>query len=111
MIFFIYSVLSQKSLHGGASSSFLGVIHGDYNEQNLLVARNNAKSDESPYEEHDIVGVIDFGDMAETCYVYEVITCTLFTPNYKGSFILSQSGGESEKDQRKISLLLGMNGS
>ena len=80
---------------------FSGVIHGDYNEQNLLVAKNNAKSDESPYEEHDIVGVIDFGDMAETCYVYEVMSYALFTPNCKGSFIPRESGGESEKDQRR----------
>ena len=67
----------------------LGVIHGDYNEQNLLVAKNNAKSDESPYEEHDIVGVIDFGDMAETCYVYEVMIYALFIPDCKGSFTAS----------------------
>ena len=86
---------------------FLGVIHGDYNEQNLLVAKNNVKSDGSPYEEHDIVGVIDFGDMAETCYVYEVMTYAMFTPNCRGSFTQS----ESDKDQRKISLLLSVNGS
>ena len=51
----------------------VGVIHGDYNEQNLLVSKNEDKTQDSPYEEHDIVGVIDFGDMAETCYVYEVL--------------------------------------
>ena len=89
----------------------LGVIHGDYNEQNLLVAKNDAKSDESPYEEHDIVGVIDFGDMAETCYVYEVICYALLTQNRKGLFTLNQSGGESEKDRRKTSLPLDVNGS
>ena len=50
------------------------------------MAKNNAKSDESPYEEHDIVGVIDFGDMAETCYVYEVMTCAYFIPNCKDPF-------------------------
>ena len=50
-----------------------GVIHGDYNEQNLVVEKTpGGSSDASPHEEHDIVGVIDFGDMAETCYVYEV---------------------------------------
>ena len=63
-----------KIFHGRMSSYFAGVIHGDYNEQNLLVAKNSAKADDSPYEEHDIVGVIDFGDMAETCYVYEVMS-------------------------------------
>ena len=68
---------------------FSGVIHGDYNEQNLLVAKNHPKSDESPYEEHDIVGVIDFGDMAETCYVYEVMIYALFIPDCKGSFTAS----------------------
>ena len=70
---------------------FSGVIHGDYNEQNLLVTKNHAKPDESPYEEHDIVGVIDFGDMAETCYVYEVMSYALFTFNCKGAFILERT--------------------
>lgn len=50
----------------------LGVIHGDYNEQNLLVAKCDDRQKDSPHEEHDIVGVIDFGDMSETCYVFEV---------------------------------------
>ncbi len=48
------------------------MIHGDYNEQNLVVEPSGNRSRDSPHEEHDIVGVIDFGDMSETYYVYEV---------------------------------------
>lgn len=47
-----------------------GLIHGDFNEQNIIVDKNN----EGKYE---VKGVIDYGDCHVGCYLYELaITMT-----------------------------------
>ena len=47
-----------------------GVIHGDFNEQNILV--KPTENDKALEGEYDIAGLIDFGDMHIGCYIYEV---------------------------------------
>lgn len=42
-----------------------GIIHGDFNEQNILVEKRGA-------DEWRISGVIDFGDTSRSCYVFEL---------------------------------------
>lgn len=44
-----------------------GIIHGDFNEQNIVVEQKA----ENP-EEWRISGVIDFGDTSMSCYVFEL---------------------------------------
>lgn len=55
-----------------------GIIHGDFNEQNILVNLT-----EKP-DEYKITGVIDFGDINYSCYVYELAITT--------AYMLLQSG-------------------
>lgn len=45
-----------------------GIIHGDFNEQNILVGPISA---DRP-DDYKITGVIDFGDTSYSCYVYEL---------------------------------------
>ncbi|XP_013168904.1 PREDICTED: hydroxylysine kinase [Papilio xuthus] len=45
-----------------------GVIHGDINEQNVLVDRKPQPSN----SEYRIAGIIDFGDVQESYYVFEL---------------------------------------
>jgi len=45
----------------------LGILHGDFNEQNILVGPINPES-----TEYKIVGLIDFGDMQVSFYVFEL---------------------------------------
>lgn len=43
-----------------------GMIHGDFNEQNIIVNRENGTS------EWKIAAVLDFGDSQFSCYLYEL---------------------------------------
>ena len=43
-----------------------GMIHGDFNEQNILVNKNQAKTD------YVVSGVLDFGDTQYSCLVFEL---------------------------------------
>lgn len=48
-----------------------GIIHGDFNEQNIVVS--SSKSDDPNVEATwRIEGIIDFGDTVESCYVFEL---------------------------------------
>lgn len=60
-------------------SIFLGVIHGDYNEQNIVVKPTEATKD-LPESERDycVAGVIDFGDMNESYYIFEVAIAIMY---------------------------------
>ncbi|XP_064628811.1 hydroxylysine kinase-like [Lineus longissimus] len=52
-----------------------GIIHGDYNEQNILVApRDTMDVNDNPTTDtkFKLVGVIDFGDIANACYLFEI---------------------------------------
>lgn len=42
-----------------------GMIHGDFNEQNILVEQDNTG-------EWNVKGVIDFGDSQYSCYLFEL---------------------------------------
>lgn len=44
-----------------------GVIHGDYNEMNIVVQRSSTNK-----EEYKVHGVIDFGDMHSSYYLFEI---------------------------------------
>merc|ERR1712168_1482925 len=44
-----------------------GVIHGDFNEQNILVQQNNENK-----ELFDICGILDFGDSSIGCFVFDL---------------------------------------
>lgn len=41
-----------------------GIIHGDFNEQNIVVEKLN--------EEWTIKGILDFGDSQYSCYLFEL---------------------------------------
>ncbi|KAL4709668.1 hypothetical protein ACJJTC_007399 [Scirpophaga incertulas] len=45
-----------------------GVIHGDVNEMNVLVAVKPGCS----HVEHRVSGILDFGDIQHSCYVFEL---------------------------------------
>ena len=51
---------------------FVGVIHGDYNEQNIIVTQ------EENVSESKIIGLIDFGDMSHSCYVFEAAITIMY---------------------------------
>lgn len=48
-----------------------GIIHGDFNEQNIVVS-NASANDNSSDDDWRIEAVIDFGDTSESCYVFEL---------------------------------------
>lgn len=43
-----------------------GIIHGDFNDQNIIVAKDGVT------EAYKITGIIDFGDASYSCYVFEL---------------------------------------
>ena len=49
----------------------IGVIHGDYNEQNILVTSKESLNSASEGPVYEVNGLLDFGDMMESYYVYE----------------------------------------
>lgn len=65
-----------------------GIIHGDINEQNILVKALTAVSDEESASansssnhqptEFDVCGIIDFGDVANSYYIYEVAIVIMY---------------------------------
>ena len=46
-------------------SFLIGIIHGDFNEQNILVSQNKNG-------EYYVSGILDFGDAAFSYYVFEI---------------------------------------
>ena len=61
---------------------FTGVIHGDFNEQNILVTKSEdtqacASSSSGNEGDYHVSGVIDFGDSSYGPYIFEAaITIT-----------------------------------
>ena len=53
----------------------VGVIHGDYNEQNIIVRDVEERDEMDGYK---ISGIIDFGDMQRSCYVFEVAITIMY---------------------------------
>jgi len=51
---------------------FLGVIHGDFNEQNVIVRHGSESTDVT------VVGAIDFGDAEQGPYVYELAIAIMY---------------------------------
>ncbi|XP_042884906.1 hydroxylysine kinase-like [Penaeus japonicus] len=70
-----------------------GMIHGDFNEQNIIV---DATAPEHPDEYH-VSAIIDFGDIQESCYVFEVAITIMYLmievdempPNDAGGHVLA----------------------
>ncbi|CAK9300321.1 unnamed protein product [Gordionus sp. m RMFG-2023] len=48
-----------------------GVIHGDFNEHNIVVTKDSN-------DEHKIYGVIDFGDVHISYYIFEIALCITY---------------------------------
>ena len=44
-----------------------GIIHGDCNEQNVIASPN-----EKNPNTYDVAAILDFGDIQENCYLFEV---------------------------------------
>ena len=69
-----------------------GIIHGDFNEQNILV---DCETDNQNV--YHVKGVIDFGDISKSCYLFEVAICimymmvevTVIPPNEAGGHLLA----------------------
>jgi len=68
-----------------------GIIHGDFNEQNILCKKNESTG------EHEIYSVIDFGDSQHNPLIYEVsiaimymmTKCTAISPTLAGGHVLA----------------------
>jgi len=68
-----------------------GIIHGDFNEQNILCQKNEATG------EYEISSVIDFGDSQYNPLIYEVsiaimymmTKCTAISPTMAGGHVLA----------------------
>lgn len=58
----------DKSIVANVDQFARGIIHGDFNEQNILVG---PVSPDRP-SEYKITGVIDFGDTCHSCYMFEL---------------------------------------
>ena len=57
-----------------------GMIHGDYNEQNMLVRlKKGSPGDSTDGRDYEVSGVIDFGDSIESPYVFEVGVTIMYT--------------------------------
>ncbi|XP_037801281.1 hydroxylysine kinase-like [Penaeus monodon] len=50
-----------------------GMIHGDFNEQNIIV--DSAPEDPDDYH---VTAIIDFGDIQESCYVFEIAITIMY---------------------------------
>ncbi|XP_058459567.1 hydroxylysine kinase-like [Malaya genurostris] len=57
----------QKRIASNSEDFERGVIYGDFNEYNIIVSRTEENS-----KEYDIAGIIDFGDVCYSCYVFEL---------------------------------------
>jgi len=68
-----------------------GIIHGDFNEQNILCQKNEVSGD------YEIYSVIDFGDSQHNPLIYEVsisimymmTKCTVISPTMAGGHVLA----------------------
>ena len=57
-----------------------GMIHGDYNEQNMLVRlKDGSPVDSTDGHDYEVSGVIDFGDSIESPYIFEVGVTIMYT--------------------------------
>ncbi|CAL4132454.1 unnamed protein product, partial [Meganyctiphanes norvegica] len=65
-----------------------GIVHGDFNEQNILVNEDPATA--SLYH---IDGVLDFGDISESCYVFEVSITIMYIMIEVTSLPANDAGG------------------
>jgi len=62
-------VTNVKSIESSLSS---GIIHGDFNEQNVLVKQQNGET------EYSVYSVIDFGDSQYNCLLYELAITIMY---------------------------------
>ena len=63
----MYLVISHQNV------TIIGVIHADFNDGNIIVSEPNTDT-----EDQKIIGIIDFGDMQCTCYVYEIAITIMY---------------------------------
>ena len=74
-----------------------GIIHGDFNEQNILCQPCKSSGETGSNNEYEIFSVIDFGDSQKSAIVFELgITimymmtkCSLIDPNEAGGHVLA----------------------
>ncbi|XP_018011890.1 hydroxylysine kinase [Hyalella azteca] len=57
-----------------------GIVHGDFNEQNILV-KPSPDTRHEPHPTYTVLGCIDFGDVSSSCYVFDlsVLVMSLLT--------------------------------
>lgn len=49
----------------------MGLLHGDFNEQNVLCKKNTI-------DEWEVSGILDFGESYHGCYLYELATAMAY---------------------------------
>ncbi|CAH1791388.1 unnamed protein product [Owenia fusiformis] len=72
-----------------------GIIHGDFNEQNVLVRESNQK--DKSEKEYDVCGVLDFQDSTLSYYIFDVaisvcylmVECNAIDPLDVGGYFLA----------------------
>ena len=89
----ILNVFTTEVLEKRAKDLEQGIIHGDYNEQNILLRPCQGSGN----DEYEIFSVIDFGDSQKNPIVFELgITimymmtkCSVIDPNDAGGHVLA----------------------
>lgn len=56
---------------------FLGINHGDFNDQNILLQRTTTL-DGNTKEQYQVSGILDFGDMSYGYYVFEAAITIMY---------------------------------
>jgi len=81
-----------------------GQIHGDYNEQNILVRRkdNSVPAGSTDGNDYIVSGVIDFGDIIESPYVFEIGTTVMYTMLHCTGMDKNEVGGHVLAGYEKI---------
>ncbi|KAG5866464.1 hypothetical protein JTB14_022612 [Gonioctena quinquepunctata] len=79
-----------------------GLIHGDFNEQNIIVAEKNG--------EYELKAVIDFGDSHVACYLYElaITMCYMMLIEkdvWPGGYVLAGYSAVRKVQEKELSLL------
>jgi len=86
-----------------------GTIHGDFNEQNILVE----KEQEAGNNNYRVCGVIDFGDTNEAAYVFELAVAVMYLmlkypemdPNLAGAHIIAGYSKHRDVTEEELSIL------
>ncbi|XP_064641873.1 hydroxylysine kinase-like [Lineus longissimus] len=72
-----------------------GTIHGDFNEQNVLVTPKDGMDNADPTTEtkYKHIGIIDFGENANACYVFEIGLSMMYLSTCSRKLDFIEAGG------------------